>query len=195
MKKRYIYFSIVIISMILIVCRIIYVTKNARTPLVKEITQGECATYRGVEYSILDAVLWEYNDFFEYYENLAEYAADVSDETIMLLVVELKVAVYDDDYVLDLDIPIEYLNMFNGVDVFMADAMNPSLSEGTFYSGDSIYIPYEIYKENLTEKQWMQVQNGEVIYDLVLSTYPEKTKMMIEDICMEGEKNEGYIEN
>ena len=187
MKKKYIILPFIILALCIIICRIIYVTKNARTPVVNKISQGESVVYKGVEYSVLDATLWEYNDFFKHYEDVADYASDIEDDTIMILLVELKASINAEENVLDLEIPIEYLNIFNGVDVFMADALNPSLSEGTFKSGDSIYIPYEIYKENLTTEQWEQVVNREITYDLSLGTYPEKNKLMIETVISGGE--------
>ena len=51
-------------------------------------------------------------------------------------------------------------------------------------------IPYEIYKANLSEAQWKDVENGKMGYETVLGTYPVKTEMKIQDIRYEGGKGQ-----
>ena len=51
-------------------------------------------------------------------------------------------------------------------------------------------IPYEIYKANLSEAQWKDVENGKMEYETVLGTYPVKTEMKIQDIRYEGGKGQ-----
>jgi hypothetical protein len=105
-----------------------------------------------------------------------------------LLVVEYQIGKVQEANKLDLYIPIQYAHLFNGTDPFMTQDMNPSLSDGNFQSGDTVVIPYEIYKANLSEEQWKNVENGRMEYETVLGTYPVKTEMKIQDIRYEGGK-------
>lgn len=171
--------------MLLIVCRICYVTKHARCPAINQVPQGDSAVYKGVEYQTGRAFLWEYNSFFREYKTLQGCAeSDVKDGERKLLVVEYTITVREEPYTLETYIPIQFFHTFNGTDMTMFEAVNPSLVDGDFHSGDTLYIPYEIYKENLTESQWEQVEKGDVTYRAVLGSYPEKNELLITDICV-----------
>ena len=104
------------------------------------------------------------------------------------MVVEYQIGKVQEANKLDLYIPIQYAHLFNGTDPFMTQDMNPSLSDGNFQSGDTVVIPYEIYKVNLSEAQWEDVGDGRMEYETVLGTYPVKTEMKIQDIRYEGGK-------
>ena len=104
------------------------------------------------------------------------------------MMVAYTVEKIQDQNVLETMPSIQYFHVFNQFDPFFFSDLNPSLSDGTFVSGDTLYIPYEIYKANLTKEQWEQVENNQVIYEMVLGTYPVKNRLQIIDIEMEGEQ-------
>ncbi len=43
-------------------------------------------------------------------------------------------------------------------------------------------IPYVIYQENLTRKQWQQVVEGKMSYTLIFSSYPVRNEMKITEV-------------
>ena len=89
--------SILVISVliiVLVICRISYVTKSARVPDLNVVPQGDKVIYKETGYKIVDAVLWEYDEFFEENENLDGHKVDITDNEIMLLVVEMDFCVY-----------------------------------------------------------------------------------------------------
>ncbi|MBO5426531.1 MAG: hypothetical protein J6A25_13560 [Lachnospiraceae bacterium] len=187
MKKTYykkiIILFLEIIATIIIVFRISYVTKNAHHPQVNIVSQGDGAVYKGVEYIITDAVMWEYNDFYDEYKELDEYYIDDYADECMMLVVEMELTVKDDGSgTFDYYMPIQYYYQDNGVDPFMFADMNPALIDGGFCSGEHIFVPYEIYKVNATEKQWNEIEDMKTTYKIVLGNYPERNELLITDI-------------
>lgn len=190
MKKRKI---LILIGILLAVTglglRIWYVNTHTYSPEIREIPQGQATQYRGLAYSVISAVMWDSEDFYEQYPELSDYQnPDIPAEEIKILAIEYKIEKIQEENKLDLYIPIQYAHLFNGTDPFMTQDMNPSLSDGNFQSGDTVVIPYEIYKANLSEEQWKDVENGRMEYETVLGTYPVKTEMKIQDIRYEGGK-------
>ena len=190
MKKRKI---LILIGILLAVTglglRIWYVNTHTYSPEIREIPQGQATQYRGLAYSVISAVMWDSEDFYEQYPELSDYQnPDIPAEEIKILAIEYKIEKIQEENKLDLYIPIQYAHLFNGPDPFMTQDMNPSLSDGNFQSGDTVVIPYEIYKANLSEAQWKDVENGKMEYETVLGTYPVKTEMKIQDIRYEGGK-------
>lgn len=171
--------------------RIWYVNTHTYSPEIREIPQGQATQYRGLAYSVISAVMWDSEDFYEQYPELSDYQnPDIPAEEIKILAIEYKIEKIQEENKLDLYIPIQYVHLFNGPDPFMTQDMNPSLSDGNFQSGDTVVIPYEIYKANLSEAQWKDVENGKMGYETVLGTYPVKTEMKIQDIRYEGGKGQ-----
>ena len=171
--------------------RIGYVNTHTYSPEIREIPQGQATQYRGLAYSVISAVMWDSEDFYEQYPELSDYQnPDIPAEEIKILAIEYKIEKIQEENKLDLYIPIQYVHLFNGPDPFMTQDMNPSLSDGNFQSGDTVVIPYEIYKANLSEAQWKDVENGKMGYETVLGTYPVKTEMKIQDIRYEGGKGQ-----
>ena len=171
--------------------RIWYVNTHTYSPEIREIPQGQATQYRGLAYSVISAVMWDSEDFYEQYPELSDYQnPDIPAEEIKILAIEYKIEKIQEENKLDLYIPIQYAHLFNGPDPFMTQDMNPSLSDGNFQSGDTVVIPYEIYKANLSEAQWKDVENGKMEYETVLGTYPVKTEMKIQDIRYEGGKGQ-----
>lgn len=171
--------------------RIWYVNAHTYSPEIREIPQGQATQYRGLAYSVISAVMWDSEDFYEQYPELSDYQnPDIPAEEIKILAIEYKIEKIQEENKLDLYIPIQYAHLFNGPDPFMTQDMNPSLSDGNFQSGDTVVIPYEIYKANLSEAQWKDVENGKMEYETVLGTYPVKTEMKIQDIRYEGGKGQ-----
>ena len=192
MKKRKI---LILIGILLAVTglglRIWYVNTHTYSPEIREIPQGQATQYRGLAYSVISAVMWDSEDFYEQYPELSDYQnPDIPAEEIKILAIEYKIEKIQEENKLDLYIPIQYAHLFNGPDPFMTQDMNPSLSDGNFQSGDTVVIPYEIYKANLSEAQWKDVENGKMGYETVLGTYPVKTEMKIQDIRYEGGKGQ-----
>lgn len=192
MKKRKI---LILIGILLAVTglglRIWYVNTHTYSPEIREIPQGQATQYRGLAYSVISAVMWDSEDFYEQYPELSDYQnPDIPAEEIKILAIEYKIEKIQEENKLDLYIPIQYVHLFNGPDPFMTQDMNPSLSDGNFQSGDAVVIPYEIYKANLSEAQWKDVENGKMEYETVLGTYPVKTEMKIQDIRYEGGKGQ-----
>ena len=192
MKKRKI---LILIGILLAVTglglRIWYVNTHTYSPEIREIPQGQATQYRGLAYSVISAVMWDSEDFYEQYPELSDYQnPDIPAEEIKILAIEYKIEKIQEENKLDLYIPIQYAHLFNGTDPFMTQDMNPSLSDGNFQSGDTVVIPYEIYKANLSEEQWKDVENGRMEYETVLGTYPVKTEMKIQDIRYEGGKGQ-----
>ena len=190
MKKRKI---LILIGILLAVTglglRIWYVNTHTYSPEIREIPQGQATQYRGLAYSVISAVMWDSEDFYEQYLELSDYQnPDIPAEEIKILAIEYKIEKMQEENKMDLYIPIQYVHLFNGPDPFMTQDMNPSLSDGNFQSGDTVVIPYEIYKANLSEAQWKDVENGKMEYETVLGTYPVKTEMKIQDIRYEGGK-------
>ena len=190
MKKRKI---LILIGILLAVTglglRIWYVNTHTYSPEIREIPQGQATQYRGLAYSVISAVMWDSEDFYEQYLELSDYQnPDIPAEEIKILAIEYKIEKMQEENKMDLYIPIQYVHLFNGPDPFMTQDMNPSLSDGNFQSGDTVVIPYEIYKANLSEEQWKDVENGRMEYETVLGTYPVKTEMKIQDIRYEGGK-------
>ena len=171
--------------------RIWYVNTHTYSPEIREIPQGQATQYRGLAYSVISAVMWDSEDFYEQYPELSDYQnPDIPAEEIKILAIEYKIEKIQEENKLDLYISIQYVHLFNGPDPFMTQDMNPSLSDGNFQSGDTVVIPYEIYKANLSEAQWKDVENGKMEYETVLGTYPVKTEMKIQDIRYEGGKGQ-----
>lgn len=192
MKKRKI---LILIGILLAVTglglRIWYVNTHTYSPEIREIPQGQATQYRGLAYSVISAVMWDSEDFYEQYPELSDYQnPDIPAEEIKILAIEYKIEKIQEENKLDLYIPTQYVHLFNGPDPFMTQDMNPSLSDGNFQSGDTVVIPYEIYKANLSEAQWKDVENGKMEYETVLGTYPVKTEMKIQDIRYEGGKGQ-----
>lgn len=188
-KKRRIIIGIVGLAVVfLLSVRIWQVNKNARIPEINQAAQGESVSWRGLEYQIVSAVLWDYDEFFEQNEEFQEYQSESNTE-IKILLVEYRLTVENEENQLDLNIPIQYEYLFNQINPFMTGAMNPALEEGSFHSGDSIVVPYEIYKGNLTESQWEKVENLSMKYAAVLGTYPVKNELLITDISLAGEED------
>ena len=190
MKKRKI---LILIGILLAVTgldlRIWYVNTHTYSPEIREIPQGQAAKYRGLAYTVISAGMWDSGDFYEQYPELSDYQnPDIPAEEIKILAIEYKIEKIQEENKLDLYIPIQYAHLFNGTDPFMTQDMNPSLSDGNFQSGDTVVIPYEIYKVNLSEAQWEDVGDGRMEYETVLGTYPVKTEMKIQDIRYEGGK-------
>ena len=190
MKKRKI---LILIGILLAVTglglRIWYVNTHTYSPEIREIPQGQAAKYRGLAYTVISAGMWDSGDFYEQYPELSDYQnPDIPAEEIKILAIEYKIEKMQEENKMDLYIPIQYAHLFNGTDPFMTQDMNPSLSDGNFQSGDTVVIPYEIYKANLSEEQWKDVENGSMEYETVLGTYPVKTEMKIQDIRYEGGK-------
>ena len=195
MKKPILLMIGTLICAVLVLVRIFYVTGHARRPVVNQVAQGEGAVYKGIEYQIVDAVLWEYADFFKAHSELEGYAEDnVGKNQRKLLVVKYKVSRVEEDGSLETYIPLQYYHLFNGIDIFMLQAMNPSLFDGTFHSGDTMLVPYELYRENLLESQWQEVEEGKTVYKTVLGMYPEKNEMLITDVDIAEDKDETVIE-
>ena len=192
MKKRKI---LILIGILLAVTglglRIWYVNTHTYSPEIREIPQGQAAQYRGLAYTVISAVMWDSGDFYEQYPELSDYQnPDIPAEEIKILAIEYKIGKMQEENKMDLYIPIQYVHLFNGPDPFMTQDMNPSLSDGNFQSGDTVVIPYEIYKANLSEAQWEDVEDGRMEYETVLGTYPVKTEMKIQDIRYEGGKGQ-----
>lgn len=192
MKKRKI---LILIGILLAVTglglRIWYVNTHTYSPEIREIPQGQAAKYRGLAYTVISAGMWDSGDFYEQYPELSDYQnPDIPAEEIKILAIEYKIDKMQEENKMDLYIPIQYVHLFNGPDPFMTQDMNPSLSDGNFQSGDTVVIPYEIYKANLSEAQWKDVENGKMEYETVLGTYPVKTEMKIQDIRYEGGKGQ-----
>ena len=192
MKKRKI---LILIGILLAVTglglRIWYVNTHTYSPEIREIPRGQATQYRGLAYSVISAVMWDSEDFYEQYLELSDYQnPDIPAEEIKILAIEYKIEKMQEENKMDLYIPIQYVHLFNGPDPFMTQDMNPSLSDGNFQSGDTVVIPYEIYKANLSEAQWKDVENGKMEYETVLGTYPVKTEMKIQDIRYEGGKGQ-----
>jgi len=184
--KKICILAVCILIIILVICRVSYVTKNARVPDLNVVPQGDSVVYKGLGYRIVDAALWEYDYFFEQNENLNRYKEELIDNEIMLLVVEMEITKEGDNGYIDYYMPIKYFYGFNGVSPFMFADMNPSLVDGTFHSGDHIYVVYEIYKNSLLESQWSDVVNFQVEYRILLGSYPEKNELQITDIRRGG---------
>lgn len=169
--------------------RIWYVNTHTYSPEIREVPQGQTAEYCGLSYTIVNAEMWNSSDFYTQHPELTDYQnPNIPADEMKLLVVEYQIGKVQEANKLDLYIPIQYAHLFNGTDPFMTQDMNPSLSDGNFQSGDTVVIPYEIYKANLSEEQWKDVENGSMEYETVLGTYPVKTEMKIQDIRYEGER-------
>jgi hypothetical protein len=162
--------------------RIYYVNKNARLPEINTVAQGDTVTFRGLEYRVLGATLWDYDDYFIEYPDLIDYKDTETEYKRKILLVECQIVVVDDENVFDTYIPIKYEDLFNGTDTFMVRDMNPSLVSDELKSGETLLIPYEIYEENLTKEQWNRVEALDIEYDMVLGTYPVKNELMVTDI-------------
>lgn len=169
------------IAIIIIVCRIYIVNKNKRTPKVIVAEQGETLEYRGIDYTVVSAEIWDYHIFFDNHNALKEYEEVTSYERKILLV-EIEINVVDEDNVFDFYIPIQYSHIFNGVDPFMVQDMNEAILSEGIKSGDTLVIPYELYRENVTGETWENIENMEMEYCLVLGTYPEKNLLYITEI-------------
>lgn len=163
--------------------RICYVNQHARMPETNQIAQGDSVSYRGLKYTVVHAELWEYADFFEQNQEWQDYESE-GEEYIgaKFLTVEYRIEKDAEENTLDLYIPIQLGNWFNGMDPFMTAAMNPSLEEGTFRSGDTVVIPYVIYTVLLTDSQCQEVEDMSAQYLAVLGTYPVRNELLISDI-------------
>lgn len=171
--------------------RIWYVNTHTYSPEIREVPQGQTAEYCGLSYTIVNAEMWNSSDFYTQHPELTDYQnPNIPADEMKLLVVEYQIGKVQEVNKLDLYIPIQYVHLFNGPDPFMTQDINPSLSDGNFQSGDTVVIPYEIYKANLSEAQWKDVENGKMEYETVLGTYPVKTEMKIQDIRYEGGKGQ-----
>ncbi len=187
MKSRrrvcYILFAVMVLFLLM---RIVYVNQHARLPQINIIGQGDKVTYCGLEYEIVNASIWDYSRFFEKNEYLKEYKDTENDSTMWkILLVEYQITKTNQKNKLDLYIPIRYAHTFNGVDAFMVQEMNSTLLDGTFESGDIVRIPYEIYRENLTDEQWKDVEQLDMTYRAILGTYPVRNEMMITNVVTE----------
>jgi hypothetical protein len=175
----------------LLAVRIKYVNENARCPLVNEISQGERVVFKGIEYEVVNAQIWDYTDFFNENNNLDEYKDDsMKKGQCKILVVECIVNRVEDEANIDSGIPLEFFHSYNNMDPFVFAAMNTDMVEGTLKSGDKILMPYEIYRENLTDSQWELVENGTVDFKMVLGEYPQKNEMLVNKIKKIGEGGE-----
>ena len=175
-KKKIAGIALAIAVFLIIGARICYVTAHARLPEQNVIAQGDSLTYRGLTYQIKGAVLWNYEDYFKEHPEYQSYQESwLTGENTKLLMVAYTVKKLQDQNVLETMPSIQYFHVFNQFDSFFFSDLNPALSDGTFVSGDTLYITYEIYKEVLTKEQWEQVENNQVVYEMVLGTYPVKT--------------------
>ncbi len=165
---------------VLIGIRICHVYKNARLPELIQIEQGETAEYMGIGYTLTDAEMMTYEDFFEENPQYNEFYYNEIGDVINVIVVELKLDFLSEDAVFTGEIPIICENKFNYYDVFLFAEMNPKLVDGTIESGDTVKIVYEVYESEHSEETWENIENME--YRLVLGGYPVKTEIIISDI-------------
>lgn len=170
-----------IICLFLISCfiaRVIYVNRYSRLPVENEIKQGESCLYYGVNYTIKEAKLYEKNNFFYLYPELVDYENKELEYKILLVGVELEK--YEESPTVTDGIWLQYGYCITSFSPFMYVDMNQELYQGTLKSGDIINIPFEIYKDNLTDEHWENL-NGLNMH-LSIGTYPEKNKLLITEI-------------
>lgn len=183
MRNKILWCAVGIVLVFLLSWRIYYVNQHARMPEVNQIAQGDSVSYRGLKYTVVEAELWEYADFFEQNQEWRDYEGEGEEYTgAKLLTVRYRIEKEEEENNLNLYIPIQLGNWFNGMDPFMTAAMNPSLEEGTFHSGDTVVIPYEIYTALLTDDQRREVEDLSAQYLAVLGTYPVRNELLISDV-------------
>lgn len=177
--------------LLLIVGRILYVNWNARIPVYNQISQGQSFLYCGLQYRIIRAELWDYKNFFMQDEDLVDFMDDSTDmENQKVLLLELQINSTEESCEIVYDMPVQMRHTCNWSDMFLTQFINPVLKQGTFHSGDTILLPYIIYRENLTDTQWEQVEDLSMQYSIVLSTYPVKNELMVTDVIRMTGKGE-----
>ena len=182
-KKKILWCATSLMLIFLFLWRIYYVNRHSRLPEINRISQGESVLYRGLEYTVVHAELWEYADFFEQNQEWQDYEGEGDEYAgAKLLLVEYRLEKGAEENTLDLYIPIQLGNWFNGMDPFMTAAMNPSMEEGTFRSGDTVVIPYVVYTVLLTDSQRQEVEDMSAQYLAVLGTYPVRNELVISDV-------------
>lgn len=182
-KKKTLWILFFFLILFLLAGRILYVNKNARIPEYNQVSQGQPLAYCGLQYCILRAQLWDYETFFEQDEELIDFMDDSTDTANQkMLLIELRIDRMEEDCVAGYDMPLQIGHSCNWPDLFLTQFLNPALEQGEFHSGDSILLPYVIYRENLTDNQWEQVENLSMQYSVVFSTYPVKNELLVTDV-------------
>ncbi|MBE5947251.1 MAG: hypothetical protein E7259_10010 [Lachnospiraceae bacterium] len=182
MKKKIKVFVACVI-LISIIIQIIYVNKHARIPDINIIKAGDELIYEGCKYTVIESVIYGFEDYNDKFFN-GELTDKRTNSDCKVILVTVKLEIDDEINIFSPDIYIEYGHIANEFDVFNFKDLNDNLIKGEFHSGDTILLPYEIYKENMTVEMWNDVMN--LSYRLVLGTYPIKNCMDI------GELREGY---
>ncbi len=170
---------IALAAIVLYVIRVYNVNKNALLPEYQVYSQTEQVEYKGINYGIQSATMMNYNEFFKKNPQYVDYSIPDDGER-KVIVVEYSAELVDDGARLETYIPIKYLYVFNSFDPMLFDDMNPSLANGSFKSGDTFTIVYEIYKNNLSEKEWKNIENTE--YRLIFGAYPVRKEIVLSDI-------------
>lgn len=180
MKKR----IIIILSIVLIILigyRIKMVNQDARLPEYEYYDLNEAVEYKGFNYTVTEAVMMDYDDFFRENQEYIQYYNSDGEYEKKVIIVHCKIEKNDDTAVeLETYIPIRYEYMFNGFDPALFSAMNPDLVEGNFKSGDEIVYMYEIYESNMSETEWEKVE--EMDYSLVFGVYPVRKEIRLDNI-------------
>ncbi|MDE6026229.1 MAG: hypothetical protein K2G45_12355 [Lachnospiraceae bacterium] len=171
---------ITIILCVLIIARIAYVNLNARQRTVTTAEQGKTIEYNGVKYSIANAVLWEYGDFFDANGDCAKFEEEtLRHDGTKILVVDIRIEKANDreDAMIEQSIPITYYHVVNWYNPYLTAFINREKT--SLKSGDTISIPYEIYESSLNNKQRKNMDTME--FRLVFGSYPERKELLIND--------------
>lgn len=180
-KKRWLLVgSLILIIMISI--RIVYVNAHVRKPELHSVTQKESLEYRGNEYRIQKVNLWEYIDYCKANPDLQQYMDAEEMERCRVIEVKFQLWRKKKKNIFDPNIPIQCAYDCQEIDPFWFQTLNPKMVNGDFHSGDTVVIPYVIYQENLTRKQWQQVVEGKMSYTLIFSSYPVRNEMKITEV-------------
>lgn len=163
----------------LLIARIYYVNKHARLPEINTVVVGDTLFYEGYNYTVLDAVMYgfdEYNNqFFD-----GSLTDNRTDDDCKVILVSMRLDKVEADKTFSPSGYIEYGDIANEFDIFTFPDLNPTLADGTFRSGDTIYLAYEIYKENMSAQMWGDVLH--LPYRIVFGSYPVKNCMELGDI-------------
>lgn len=172
--------SLIILAVIVLYAiRVYNVNKNALLPEYQIYGQTEKVEYKGINYGIQSATMMDYDAFFKENPQYGQYSIPDDGERKVLLV-EFSAELAADGARVETYIPIKYLYVFNSFDPMLFDDMNPSLANGSFKSGDTFTIVYEIYKNNLSKKEWQNIENTE--YRLIFGVYPVRKEIVLSDI-------------
>ncbi len=180
MKKK-VYIFVLCIFTILYVIRVHYVHENVVLPTTHNIPQGEGCKYNGVEYTIVDVKMYDKDEYFDINPEYIEYKVEDLDYKVMIVSVRLDK--YEDNPHVTQLLWLHYGYCATAYNPFMCVDMNPELQEEQTQSGLMIDIPYELYKDNLNEERWDNIEELDMF--ISVGTYPDYNKLLIEEVDYE----------